>query len=97
MPDQNSVDAVLAALPDQLAKEYPRAAHRGRHEQIAAHVTMLRHLVNQLPDEEEREAEYEARLMESYRGGRWKQPSDPHTHNDDAALRLSDALARNGG
>lgn len=96
MPDHDKIDASLAALPDELANAYPRAAHRGRLEQIAAHVTTLRHLVAQLPDEEEREADYDNRLVESYRGGRWKQPSDPHTHNDDAAARLADALSREG-
>lgn len=96
MPDHDAIDASLAALPDELAEAYPRAAHRGRLDQIKAHTDTLRHLVAQLPGEEEREADYEKRLMESYRGGRWKQPSDPHTHNDDAAARLADALSREG-
>ena len=95
--DHAAADDMLASLPDQLAAAYPRAAHRGRLDQIGAHIATLRSLVGQLPDEEEREAEYEERLLGAYKSGQFHQPSAAFTHSDDAGARLADALARNGG
>jgi hypothetical protein len=94
--DHEEFDTTLAALPDQLRAAYPRAAHRGRIEQIEAHVTTLRHLVGQLPDEEEREAEYEQRLL-ALHGSGFMKPNDRKGSMhmpDDAWNRLEDALRR---
>ena len=94
--DHDETDAALAALPGQLRAAYPRAAHRGRIEQIEAHVAGLRSLIAELPGEEEREAEYEGRLLALHASGFMK-PDDKKgsVHMPDSAWeRLEDALRR---
>jgi hypothetical protein len=94
--DHTEFDASLKALPGQLRDAYPRAAHRGRIEQIEAHVTTLRSLVGGLPDEDFSEAEYESRILALHGAGLMK-PSDHRSSvpmPSHAWERLDDALAR---
>jgi|SRR5215471_4771434 len=83
---------VLEGLVSDLRSRYSRGTHRGRLDQIEQVATGLGHLISQLDDEEMREADYEDRLLASYRSGTFG--TDPHTANHDARERLNDALAR---
>lgn len=91
-----SVDKALSALDrlmKDLAGEYTRAAHSGRLSQIQAHVTSVKSLISQLPDEEIREADHETRLLALHDGGNFKSED----HSSDANEKLRQALrARKG-
>jgi hypothetical protein len=92
-PAQAVKDAV-ASMHEQYGS---RAAHGGRLEQMDAAATHLVHLMEQLPDEEVREADYEERLLASYRSGDFgisAGPGHEHTASHDARERLQDALRR---
>jgi hypothetical protein len=98
----------LSQLVSDLKAQYPRAAHRGRLEQIEAVAGNLQSLMDQLPGEEEREAEYEQRLLEMHGTGKISLESPPdgadpagpevaaRSHPQAAIERLADALARKG-
>lgn len=89
----------LDGLAEQLRAAYPRACHRGRLDQIEAHVTTLRSLIAQLPDEEAREAAYEESLLALHAAGHLR-PEDKRGSivvPDHAWERLADALARKEG
>lgn len=72
-PSSDSVAAQaaesLASLPDDLAAAYPRLAHRGRLEQVDQHCRNLASLVAELDAEEEREADFAARLLVMHDAG----------------------------
>jgi hypothetical protein len=86
--------ALLTDLPGKLAEEFPRAAHQGRLDQVAALAAGLASLVGELPAEEEREAEYADRLLALYDAGSYNKADHP----DHAQTALRGALAlRNGG
>ena len=90
----SSVSVVEQALADldrvvtDLAGEYTRPALQGRMEQITSHITGLRSLIEQLPDEELRETEYEGRLLALNDAGDFVR----HDHSSDAHARLRYAL-----
>jgi hypothetical protein len=88
---------MLSQIASGLQQAYPRPELRGRVEQIQSHITSLVHLIAQLPAEEEREADYQARVLAAYRSGTYRGPSADHgfTHTDAAAQHLASAL--NGG
>ena len=89
----NPVQGALSAL-DQVVKDlsaqYTRPALAGRMEQISTHVTALKSLVSQLPDEEEREAEFGQRLLAAHDAGFLNPDRADHTQNfsHDAVERL---------
>lgn len=64
----------LDALPGQLAAEYTKLAHRGRLEQITAHAAGLRSLIEQLPDEADREAAYTRQILADFDAGKIYRP-----------------------
>ena len=99
--------AALGADLDKLAADLEasyghRRAHRGRLDQITAHITNLRSLIAQLPEEELREAEHETRLLAAHDSGYLIPGSDGTTLsspalNTDQRERLREALARRNG
>ena len=91
--------AYLDGLPGDLADAYPRAAHRGRLEQVGQAAKTLASLVGELDGEEHREADLEGRLLAAYREGGWKGTAPEHgvTHTHGAQDRLAAALLGNGG
>ncbi len=90
----------LDTIATKLAADYARPALQPRLEQITAHITSLRSLIEQLPGEEAREAELADRLLYAYDNGHWKSTHPDHgfTHTSDAQVRLAHALeARKNG
>jgi hypothetical protein len=85
-----AADADLDSLVAALRATYPRGAHRGRLDQISQLAASLKGLIGELPAEEEREAEYEARLLALHDQARFT----PHEHPSSAHERLQDALSR---
>lgn len=109
MPAAEDAMQALEQLPQALGAAYPRAAHRGRLEQIEQVAGTLRSLVSQLPDEEAREADYESRLLAMHEAGEIVLPEehpdlDPRdeenhagfAHPQGAVERLRAALAAKG-
>jgi hypothetical protein len=92
----SSAEAVSAlnGLGQSLRDEYPRPALSGRIEQIDKAAANLKSLLEQLPDEEEREADYAERLLALHDAGFYER----ERHSQAAHERLEHALsARNGG
>jgi hypothetical protein len=89
--DETSDRSVLDGLVETLRAKYTRPALRTRLEQIESHVKTLESLIDQLSDEEMREADHAARLLELHDSGEQVVGSDNRE-------RLQAALAiRKGG
>ena len=86
--------SALDGLAAELAAEYTHPALQGRLDQISSHITGLRSLISQLPDEHARETDLDQRLLAAYDGGQWKSGHPDHavTHTSDAQQRLQAAL-----
>lgn len=87
----SSLDQVV----QDLTEAYPRPALAGRLEQITTHVTGLRSLIEQLPDEEMREADFGRRLLAAHDAGFLDPDRADHTQNfsHDAVERLRYEIA----
>jgi hypothetical protein len=71
--------AALEGLVDGLRQKYPRAAHGTRLEQIEGLVANLQNAIEQLSDEDYREADHEQRLLKDFADGNAPLPgSDAH-------------------
>ena len=86
--------STLDSLAAELSEEYTHAALQPRLDQILAHITGLRSLIEQLPDELARESDLDQRLLAAYSSGQWKTAHPDHavTHTSDAQWRLQAAL-----
>jgi len=67
--DETSDRSVLDGLVENLRAKYPRPALRTRLEQIESHVATLESLIDQLSDEEMREADHAERLLDLHDSG----------------------------
>jgi hypothetical protein len=73
---QDRDSSVLDGLVESLRKKYTRPALRGRLEQVESTVVGLKHLIDQLADEEMREADHANRLLEIHDSGERVEGSD---------------------
>lgn len=88
--------STLDAIVQDLTDTYTRPAHAGRLEQISQHVAGLKAMIEQLPDEEDREADYGRRLLAVHDAGFFNPDNPDHTKNfpHDAVPRLKHELGQ---